>query len=77
MLPKAPKDFAAVERSIIENGLVADEDKSSQKLYLARLKKCLSCSRLTDITCMECGSYVQVRAMDKNKSCPHPDKSLW
>ncbi|MCX7711710.1 MAG: DUF6171 family protein [Clostridia bacterium] len=57
---------------------IPEEEKVSQPVYNMRMSECRQCSGLYyDTTCKYCGCFVQMRAMRKNKDCPHPGKSKW
>lgn len=53
---------------------VPQDDKTPADEYRARLSKCRACDSLAGETCMQCGSFVQVRAAVRNASCP---KARW
>jgi hypothetical protein len=62
-----------------------DEIKSSEDFklvseeeYKKRIEQCSSCKYFGfGTTCSQCGCIVQVRALLKDKDCPHPKKSMW
>ncbi|NOW88024.1 hypothetical protein BCD91_000047 [Clostridium beijerinckii] len=47
-------------------------------IYSKRLQQCGNCKYLEyNTTCTQCGCIVQIRALQQDKDCPHPKKSLW
>ena len=73
----APTKFSDIERSIIENNMVAPGNKIDDTVYIKRIEICISCECLSEVTCLECGCFVQLRAMQKNKSCPCKEGDKW
>jgi hypothetical protein len=50
----------------------------SEEAYEFRLQQCRNCICLDyGTTCKHCGCIVQVRALLKDKGCPHPGASRW
>ena len=46
--------------------------------YRSRLDICYKCEGLAfGITCKYCGCFVQMRAVNKHRHCPHPSGKLW
>jgi hypothetical protein len=55
-----------------EFSLVTDE------IYAWRLEQCSSCEYLEyETTCLQCGCFVQIRALMADKDCPHIRESKW
>lgn len=53
--------------------VIPSHKKVSDEEYKRRLDICLTCDLLRDGICGECGCFVEVRAVKKEKSCPHPE----
>lgn len=54
------------------------EDCVIEPVYEQRLAACRNCTSLIENhTCRHCGCIVQVRALQKGKSCPLPGGSRW
>lgn len=50
----------------------------SEATYNFRLEQCSGCKYLEyGTTCMQCGCFVQVRALFAEKDCPLPMNSRW
>lgn len=65
-------ELRSIER-LIES--VPAEERTSEKIYNARLEACRQCDHLVRGTCMKCGCYVEVRAAGRNGGCPDtPDR---
>lgn len=63
---------------IVKMTKVDESQKTDELLYKERLAACKSCAYFEeDILCMQCGCFVAVRALYKNKKCPHPNGSKW
>ena len=46
--------------------------------YKRRIEICIKCeSCLNDIICLKCGCFIQLRALNEFKQCPHPDGDKW
>lgn len=56
-----------------------DEDaRTDAGEYADRLELCSECEGLVfGVTCKYCGCFVQMRALNKNRSCPNPSEKLW
>ncbi len=54
--------------------VIPPHKKVTDEEYRRRLSICRECELLNDGLCGECGCFVEVRAVKKEKSCPHPDK---
>ncbi len=53
-------------------GIVNDNE------YRRRMDICLKCdSCLNDAICMKCGCFIQLRALNEFRKCPHPDGDKW
>ena len=50
-----------------------DSEKTDDTEYASRLAVCGSCDRLYAGTCMECGCYVEFRALKARMHCPRPN----
>lgn len=50
--------------------MMPEREKASNKKYEIRLNSCRECAALAMGTCMECGCYVELRAMKNNARCP-------
>ena len=62
----------------MENVIQSGVPIASDKVYEARLKACDSCKELIyGTTCMNCGCFVKVRALNALRICPHPSGSKW
>ncbi|MFD0670670.1 DUF6171 family protein [Cohnella sp. GCM10027633] len=53
---------------------IRPEHRVSDEHYASRLEACRTCDSLAyESTCMHCGCFVRVRAVFKDKGCPHPN----
>ena len=50
--------------------MMPEREKASDKKYEIRLNCCRECEALAMGTCLECGCYVELRAMKNNARCP-------
>jgi len=50
---------------------MSKEKKADDKLYHKRLDICLGCDELINGMCAKCGCYVELRALQKIRRCPH------
>lgn len=48
-----------------------EEKKADEKLYRQRLNICKECDELINGMCGKCGCYVELRALQKIRRCPH------
>ena len=64
-----------IKKTIDEIILAMPDDKKADcTLYTQRLSICKSCDELTDGMCLKCGCYVELRALQKIRRCPHEDR---
>ena len=56
--------------------MLTESEKISNTEYEERLSICRFCSDLQNATCMQCGCYVELRALKKQVHCPH-GKQKW
>ena len=50
---------------------MSEEKKADDKLYHKRLDICIGCDELINGMCAKCGCYVELRALQKIRRCPH------
>src|SRR5690554_7928492 len=79
--PSCP-DNSYVSSSYIDELVEAKKnsgiDLAEEEIYRARLLICSDCdSCLKDMVCMKCGCFVQLRALNKEGRCPHPEGNKW
>lgn len=56
---------------------IRTEHRVADEQYEARLEACRTCDSLAyGTTCMHCGCFVRVRAVFKDKGCPHPNGAV-
>ncbi len=48
-----------------------EDKKADATLYRSRLDICKSCDDLNNGMCTRCGCYVELRALQKVRKCPH------
>ncbi|MBQ7834476.1 MAG: hypothetical protein IJ385_01715 [Ruminiclostridium sp.] len=61
-----------VKKTIDELIMTMPEDKKADDtLYRQRLDICKSCDELINGMCGKCGCYVELRALQKVRRCPH------
>ena len=57
-------------RSLLEHIRSVPEDRRvSEEIYQARLRECRQCDRLLNALCLECGCYVELRALKPGAEC--------
>lgn len=65
-------DDADMKKSIDELIMIMPEDKKADAaLYRHRLDICMCCDELINGMCTKCGCYVELRALQKIRRCPH------
>lgn len=61
-------------KKVIESGVPLTDREQYEK----RLNACNSCEQLIyGTTCMSCGCFVRVRALNALRICPHASGSRW
>lgn len=50
--------------------VIPPKERADKELYEARLRQCETCDKLSQVTCLSCGCYVQMRAAVKEQHCP-------
>lgn len=51
---------------------------ANEATYETRIKECNECNQLVyGTTCMSCGCFVKVRALNALRICPHSSGSKW
>lgn len=51
-----------------------EDKKADSTLYEQRLNICKKCDELLEGMCRKCGCYVELRALQKIRHCPHENK---
>ena len=64
--------YAAGIISYIKN--VPADRRVSEEIYQQRLNACRECDKLINGMCLECGCYVQIRALKPAAECASPRK---
>lgn len=65
-------DAKELKKAIDELKMTMSEDKKADDvLYHQRLDICLGCDELINGMCAKCGCYVELRALQKIRRCPH------
>ncbi|MCR5627818.1 MAG: DUF6171 family protein [Lachnospiraceae bacterium] len=72
ILSKLPEDVASYAIKLFE--LLPMAERAEEELMQKRLSVCKECNRREQSTCLECGCYIEMRAMKKNDKCP---KKKW
>ncbi len=68
ILSKLPEDVASYAIKLYE--LMPKNERASDKLMEKRIGVCRDCSRREKSTCLECGCYIEIRAMKQESYCP-------
>lgn len=64
-----------VKKTVVELIEAMPEDKRADRtLYRRRLDICRKCDELADGMCRKCGCYVELRALQKIRKCPHEEE---
>lgn len=58
---------AAVDRL---KTLMPENEKCPEDMYIKRLESCAGCDRNSGGTCLECGCFVEIRALQIDFHCP-------
>lgn len=66
------KDAERVVKDYLET--MNSSEKIDDQSYRNRLDICKTCDKLLNGTCLECGCYVEIRAVLINATCPSMDK---
>lgn len=65
-------DDMDIKKAIDELIMTMSEDKKvDDALYRQRLEICQGCDELVNGMCVKCGCYVELRALQKIRKCPH------
>lgn len=51
-----------------------EDKKADDNLYRQRLDLCKECDELINGMCSKCGCYVELRALQKIRHCPHENR---
>lgn len=51
-----------------------EEKKTDKSTYDKRLSICKECDELIEGMCRKCGCYVELRALQKVRKCPHENR---
>ncbi len=66
------EDTQKTIKELIET--MPEDKKADDTLYRQRLDICKSCDELINGMCGKCGCYVELRALQKVRRCPHEDR---
>lgn len=66
------EDTKKTVRELIE--AMPEDKKADDTLYRQRLSICKECSELINGMCGKCGCYVELRALQKIRHCPHENR---
>lgn len=66
------EDTKKTVRELID--AMPEDKKADDTLYRQRLDICKSCDELLNGMCGRCGCYVELRALQRVRRCPHENK---
>lgn len=66
------EDTQKTVRELIET--MPEDKKADDTTYRQRLNICKNCDELINGMCGKCGCYVELRALQKVRRCPHENR---